>query len=98
MSALAQDLYTLSGDISPLDSERDQNFRIDTPGGDQFVIKIANHAVDPATLMLQVKALAHIAVVDPELPVPRVLFSRTEAALEQVLDANGRTHCSHVRT
>lgn len=94
----AKDLYGLDGTISPLDSERDQNFRIDTPSGDQFVIKIANSATDPAILMMQVEALAHIAMVDPELPVPSVLNSRNESALERIRDDDGRSHVVHVLT
>jgi 4-aminobutyrate aminotransferase-like enzyme/Ser/Thr protein kinase RdoA (MazF antagonist) len=93
---LASNLYGLDGTINLLDSERDQNFRIDTPGGEQFVIKIANSAVDPATLLMQVEALAHIANVDPELPVPRVLFSRNESALEWLQDNDGRSHVIQV--
>jgi 4-aminobutyrate aminotransferase-like enzyme/Ser/Thr protein kinase RdoA (MazF antagonist) len=89
---LARDLYGLDGSISALDSERDQNFRIDTPSGDQFVIKIANSAMDPAILMMQVEALAHIATVDPELPVPRVVYSRNESALESLQAEDGRSH------
>ena len=98
VSVIAQELYGLDGTIAPLDSERDQNFRIDTPGGDPFVIKIANSAVDPATLMMQVEALAHIAIVDPELPVPKVLFSRNESALERIQADDGRSHFVHVLT
>jgi 4-aminobutyrate aminotransferase-like enzyme/Ser/Thr protein kinase RdoA (MazF antagonist) len=94
----ARDLYGLDGTISQLESERDQNFRIDTPSGDQFVIKIANSAMDPAILMMQVEALAHIAMVDPELPVPRVLYSRNESALERIPAEDGRSHMVHVLT
>jgi 4-aminobutyrate aminotransferase-like enzyme/Ser/Thr protein kinase RdoA (MazF antagonist) len=94
----ARDLYTLGGTIAPLDSERDQNFRIDTPSGDPFVIKIANSAMDPALLMMQVEALAHIASVDPDLPVPKVLYSRNESALERVQANDGRSHFVHVLT
>ena len=94
----ARDLYGLDGAISPLDSERDQNFRIDTPSGDQFAIKIANSAMDPAILMMQVEALAHIAKVDPELPVPRVLYSRNESAIERIQADDGRSHIVHVLT
>jgi 4-aminobutyrate aminotransferase-like enzyme/Ser/Thr protein kinase RdoA (MazF antagonist) len=94
----ARDLYGLDGTISPLGSERDQNFRIDTPNGDQFVIKIANSAVDPSILMMQVEALAHIVKVDPELPVPRVLYSRNESALELIQANDGRSHYVHVLT
>jgi len=95
---LARDLYGLDGTISQLDSERDQNFRIDTPSGDQFVIKIANSAMDPAILTMQAEALAHIAVVDPDLPVPRVLYSRNESALERIQANDGRFHYVHVLT
>jgi len=94
----ARDFYGLDGAISPLDSERDQNFRIDTPSGDQFVLKIANSAMDPAILMMQVEALAHIAMVDPELPVPRVRYSRNESALEIIQANDGRSHFVHVLT
>ena len=94
----ARDLYGLGGTISPLDSERDQNFRIDTPSGDQFVIKIANSATDQAILMMQVEALAHIAMVDPDLPVPRVLYSRNESALERIQANDGRSHVVQVLT
>jgi 4-aminobutyrate aminotransferase-like enzyme/Ser/Thr protein kinase RdoA (MazF antagonist) len=95
---LARDLYGLGGTISSLDSERDQNFWINTPSGDQFVIKIANSAMDPAILMMQVEALAHIAMVDPELPVPTVLYSRNESALEWIQANDGRSHFVHVLT
>ena len=96
--ALAGDLYGLEGSISPLDSERDQNFRLDTPGGDQFVIKIANSDLDPDVLRMQVAALAHIAKVDPELPVPRVLHAQSGAALTPIQAHDGRTHYVHVLT
>jgi 4-aminobutyrate aminotransferase-like enzyme/Ser/Thr protein kinase RdoA (MazF antagonist) len=95
---LARDLYGLGGTLSSLDSERDQNFRIDTPSGDQFVIKIANSAMDPAVLMMQIEALAHIAMVDPGLPVPRVHYSRNESALERIQANDGRSHYVHVLT
>jgi 4-aminobutyrate aminotransferase-like enzyme/Ser/Thr protein kinase RdoA (MazF antagonist) len=93
-----RNLYGLDGTVSQLDSERDQNFRIDTPSGDQYVIKIANSAMDPAILMMQVEALAHIAVVDPDLPVPRVHYSRNESALERIQADDGQSHVVHVLT
>jgi Ser/Thr protein kinase RdoA (MazF antagonist) len=95
---IARDLYGLDGKVSPLDSERDQNFLLDTPSGDQFVLKIANSAMDPAILMMQVEALEHIAVVDPELPVPRVLYSRNSSSLERIQAIDGRSHYLHVLT
>jgi 4-aminobutyrate aminotransferase-like enzyme/Ser/Thr protein kinase RdoA (MazF antagonist) len=96
VSKLARDIYGLDGAISPLDSERDQNFRIETPSEGQFTIKIANSAMDPAILLMQLEALAHIASVDPRLPVPRVRYSRNNAALERVQAEDGRSHDIHV--
>jgi len=89
---IASNLYGLTGNLSPLVSERDQNFRISTEAGVQFVIKIANSAEDPAIIDMQLKALEHIALVDPKLPVPEVLFSRSGLAVEQIQAKNGAYH------
>lgn len=95
---IVRDLYGLEGTISPLDSERDQNFKIDSSNGDQFVLKISNSDVDPSTLNLQVKALEHISTVDPELPVPRICYSRNETVLEHIQADDDRSHFVHVLT
>ena len=89
---IANNLYGLTGKLSLLDSERDQNFRITTETGDQYVIKIANSAEDPAIIDMQIKALDHIAMVDPELPVPKVLLSRNGLTIEQIQADNGTKH------
>ena len=89
---IANQLYGLTGNLFPLDSERDQNFRISTEAGDHFVIKIANSAEDPAVIDMQLKALEHIAIVDPKLPVPEVLYSRSGLAFEQIQAENGAYH------
>jgi len=81
--------YGLPGKISSLDSERDQNFLMVTMTGDQLVIEVSNPAMDPAVLEMQVGALNHIAQVDPELPVPRIIKSQNGLALEQVQAENG---------
>jgi 4-aminobutyrate aminotransferase-like enzyme/Ser/Thr protein kinase RdoA (MazF antagonist) len=92
----ARELYGLTGVISPLDSERDQNFLIKTATGDMFVIKIANQAVEEGFLRMVCKALDHISVVDPELPVPMVRLSVRNRVLEQVEELNGRKHLVQV--
>lgn len=91
----ANRLYGITGELSPLDSERDQNYRIRAETGGQYVIKIANSAEDPAIIDLQLKAIEHIAMVDRELPVPEVLLSRNGLEIEQVQAENGINH--HVR-
>jgi 4-aminobutyrate aminotransferase-like enzyme/Ser/Thr protein kinase RdoA (MazF antagonist) len=95
---VARKLYGLSGALSPLDSERDQNFRIITEAGDQFVIKIANNAEDAAVIDMQARALQHIARVDPGLPVPRVLSSRNGLAFEEMHAEDGTKHWVRILT
>lgn len=95
VNQFASDLYGIKGKLSPLDSERDQNFRIDATTGDQFVIKIANRAEDPDIIDLQLKAIEHIAKVAPKLPVPKVLLSQNGLTIEQIQDDDGKKH--HVR-
>ena len=95
VTEIASKLYGLIGKLSPLDSERDQNFRISTKQGDQYVIKIANSAEDPAVIDMQINALQHIALTNPELPVPKVLSSKSGLTIEQILAENGINH--HIR-
>ena len=98
VKALAKKRFGLSGELSPLDSERDQNFRIKVETGDQYVIKIANSAENPAIIDMQIKALEHIAITDPGLPVPKVLLSQNGLAIEQVPGENGTKHNVRVLT
>jgi 4-aminobutyrate aminotransferase-like enzyme/Ser/Thr protein kinase RdoA (MazF antagonist) len=98
VKGIANQLYGLSGKLDPLASERDQNFRITTEAGEQFVIKIANSAEDPAIIDMQLKALEHIAIVDPKLPVPEVLFSHNRLAIEQIQGENGTIHSLRILT
>jgi len=98
VKGIARTLFGLTGELSPLDSERDQNFHIGTSEGDQFVIKIANSAEDPAVIELQTDAMEHIATVDPELAIPKVLLSGNGRAIEQIQAEDGHTHSVRVLT
>ena len=96
--SFADQRYGLTGELSPMDSERDQNFHIRTETGEQYVIKIANSAENPAVIDMQLKALKHIALVDPTLPVPGALLSRKGQAIEQIRAENGRYHDARILT
>ncbi len=54
---LVADLYGLYGEPEALPSERDQNFRITTEDGAEYVLKIANASEDLAALDLQNRAM-----------------------------------------
>ena len=72
---IAADVFGVHGSASDLGSERDQAFLIDDDrsGG---VLKISNGREDPAALDLEEAAIAHVAAVDPDLPVARLLAPR----------------------
>lgn len=76
---LADDHYGLPATAHRLDSERDQNFRLRTLDGREYVLKIANPAEDRAVTNLQTQALAHLAAADPSLPIPRIFPARNGA-------------------
>jgi len=98
VNEIAKELYGISGTLLQLGSERDQNFHLVTMTGDQFVIKIANSSEDPAIIDMQLKAMEYISKVDPDLPVPKVLLSKSGSAIEEVEAEEGRKHPVRVVT
>ncbi|MEI4473804.1 phosphotransferase [Frigidibacter sp. MR17.24] len=75
-AAIARDLYGVTGDFRRFASEQDDTFRILSPDGAGYVLKIANPGERADELDLQVRTLRHIAAADPALPVPRVFDTR----------------------
>ena len=86
---LARDYFGLTGQASPLTSERDANFRIRS-GNASHVLKIANPAEAPEVTNLQTMALLHIEAIDPGMKVQRVLPSVHGRHEEILRDAAGR--------
>jgi len=70
---LALEQFGVRGDFTALPGERDQNHRIRTEDGQQFVFKVSGLNEPPECVEMQVQALRHIALRDQDLPVPRVL-------------------------
>src|SRR5437764_8136368 len=68
---IAADLFGVHGTASALGSERDQAFLLENG-----VLKISNPSEDEAVLDLEEAAIAHVAAVDPDLPVARPLAPR----------------------
>lgn len=65
--------YGLCGVLTPLVSERDQNFRLDAADGRRFVVKIANFAEATVVTEFQIAALRHLELVSCPVVVPRVV-------------------------
>ncbi|HEX9093411.1 MAG TPA: aminotransferase class III-fold pyridoxal phosphate-dependent enzyme [Coriobacteriia bacterium] len=68
---IARRVFGIEGAASSLESERDQNYRIQVDDGLGYVFKISNPAESPAVVDMQTETLRHIARTDPSLPLPR---------------------------
>ena len=89
---VARELYGVEGAFKRLYSERDQNFRIRQADGATVVLKFANSEEHPGVLDLQHQALIHIERRDAELPVPRVIRTKTGDLIGTVDGPDGRRH------
>lgn len=98
LANIAKQYFDLEGKHKSLVGERDQNTRITSADGQQFVLKIASADEDPASIDLQLKALRHLAEVDGSLPVPRVRLSKDGEASVTLKAADGSRHIARVLT
>lgn len=69
-SATLAEKFELRGELQSLISERDQNFRVVTPGQERFVFKIANRSEPRDSTDFQIKALLHLEAKGCEVPTP----------------------------
>jgi len=89
---LLRENYGIEASLEPLVSERDQNFLASTADGDKYVLKFANASESAAITDFQNQGLLHIARLDPEFPVPRVVPTRSGDLLFEVKSAGGDEH------
>jgi hydroxylysine kinase len=80
LARLATTHFGIDGDLTALRGEREQNALISSPHG-SFVLKVAGASEDLLTLDFQCRALEHVALHDPSLPVPRVVPSEGGEAI-----------------
>ena len=83
--------YGLQGRLSLLVSERDQNFRLESPDDTQFVVKIANAAEPLPITDFQAQALLRLEDLECEVAVPRVLPTKDGSVLTTI-GAGDRLH------
>jgi hydroxylysine kinase len=67
---LCRQAWDIDVTLSPLVSERDLIFKVDTTDGRCFCLRLADPAVPGSTDDMQTQAMLHIAAHDPTLPVP----------------------------
>ena len=91
-AAFAERVYGLTGVISSLDSERDQNLRVVSNEGLAYLLKISNPADDGGVIEMQTQALLHIIREAPDLPVMRPLPTRDGDLYAILEDTDGNGH------
>jgi len=96
--SLVRDHYGLEARAARLTGERDENFRISAAGGNEYVLKIAHAAEDPAVTDLTTAALLHLAGCDPVLPCPRVVPERSGQAHVRFIDEEGSARTARLLT
>lgn len=84
--------YGLSGTASPLESERDQNFRLRSAHGTQYVLKISNLKEDLSVIDFQTRAFEQITRCAPELRVPRNIPTLQGSETCAIGDTQGRMY------
>ncbi len=93
---LAAERYGLRARARELPSERDRNYRLDSDGGDRYVLKIAHPDETRDALELQHLALDRLHDSPLATFVPRVRVGLSGAPLEEVDTPQGDRHLVHL--
>lgn len=86
---IAKQLYDLTATASPLPSERDQNFLLQTERGEQFVLKIANAEEAYDSLDLQNQLVRFLSAGKVNLEFPRIVSSTSGQDIATVATDSG---------
>jgi 4-aminobutyrate aminotransferase-like enzyme/Ser/Thr protein kinase RdoA (MazF antagonist) len=91
---VAKDHFGLTGRLTQLYSERDQNFRVAGGAAGDWVLKISNAQEDPDLVAAQIAALEFLARTAPDLPLPRVRRTVTGASQIDLAGEDGARHAT----
>lgn len=94
--AVAQQ-YDLHGDYRQLVSERDQNFKLTTADGENFVVKATSLVQDPLVTDFQIAALVHLEKLGLT-GVPRIVRTATGQDHGEIVDTDGAKICLRIVT
>jgi Ser/Thr protein kinase RdoA (MazF antagonist) len=95
---LVREHYGISARATRLTGERDENFRLTTGDGPEYVLKIANAAEDPSETDFQNEALLHIEKTDDAVPCPRVVRDRAGKTGFRFIDECGTARTGRILT
>ncbi|NUH66812.1 aminotransferase class III-fold pyridoxal phosphate-dependent enzyme [Sulfitobacter sp. S0837] len=83
--------WGIEADLHRLDGEYDLNFRATGRDGAGYVLKVMRAGCDAGLIDMQTAALAHVAEAAPDLPMPRVILSRSGDQVVEAADDAGET-------
>jgi 4-aminobutyrate aminotransferase-like enzyme/Ser/Thr protein kinase RdoA (MazF antagonist) len=89
---LAAGHFGVNGSVTPLDSERDQNFKLTAPDTSLWILKIVNASEPGSESEFQTALLDHLERNAPGLAVPRLLKTVRGTPLAHVTGAGGQDH------
>ena len=92
---IASSHYGIHGQVQPLVSERDQNFRLDADDGQRYLLKISSHAEQVEVIDFQNRALQHVATKDASFPLPRVIAT-VDGQLHCNAQGDGKAHFARI--
>jgi Ser/Thr protein kinase RdoA (MazF antagonist)/3-hydroxyacyl-CoA dehydrogenase len=93
---VAAEHYGIVATASRLAAERDDVFRLAAADGSAFVLKLAHHGEPPEVTSLATEAMLHVARVDPDVPVERIVPTGAGAAQVRVTLPDGATRTVRV--
>lgn len=91
-SHLADRHFGVPGSVAPLDSERDQNFRLTARDGSSWTLKIVNASEPRGESAFQTALLEHLEGTDPGVAVPHLKRTLDKSPLALVNSPAGESH------
>ena len=86
-----RDRFGLDGSLSPLPGERDQNFLLEVPDGDRFVVKVSSPDESDEILEIEADLMRHVSRLTRGF-APGVVSPKDGDGIVKHEDAEGRVH------
>ena len=90
--------FDLDAGLTPLDSERDQNFRADTANGRRFLVKISNSAEKPDVIDFENALMTHLDQARLPFATPRPIRARDGSFAARISGSNRVFHALRVQS
>jgi 4-aminobutyrate aminotransferase-like enzyme/Ser/Thr protein kinase RdoA (MazF antagonist) len=90
--SLAKVIFGVTGTASPLDSERDRNYRLTTASDAGWILKIVNSTEPQLESEFQTALLHHVGKANADLIVPHLKASISGDFLASTVAKNGEKH------